>query len=316
MHGARLKGVSIQKYYSDPVLMADAQVRLARKYHNDFVNSFTYASAEIEAFGGDTIFYEDGPPNSGKPVIQALEDIEALEVPDIVGTPSLKVTIDATRHLKSAVGNDIPIAAVTISPFSLPVMQMGFENYFELLFDDKEHYELLMKVNLAFQTEYANMLLEAGATAVVYFDPVSSPTIIPREKYLETGYKVAKESVRATKGPVIAHFASGRTMPILEEIVQTGFIGFGASVDDDMALLKKKVGSRLTIVGNLNGMEMPHWNADQVDANVRKAIRDGAPGGGFILSDNHGEIPWQVSEETVSQISEANRRLGNYPIKL
>lgn len=314
LHGAKLKGVSIQRYYSDPVMMAEAQVRLAKMYGNDFVNSFTYASAEAEAFGGSTMFYEDGPPNSGEPSIQALEDIESLEVPDILGTPALKVTIDATHNLKEKVGEEVPILGVTMAPFSLPVMQMGFENYFDLLFSGDEHYETLMQINQKFQNEYANLLLEAGATAIVYFDPLSSPTIIPKQKYLGTGFKVAKASVAATKGPVLAHFASGRTTSILEEIAESGFIGFGASVDDDLTLLKKKVGSRLTIVGNLNGLEMPNWTADQVDSNVMRAVKDAAPGGGFVLSDNHGEIPWQVRDETIERIASATRRFGRYPI--
>lgn len=37
---------------------------------------------------------------------------------------------------------------------------------------------------------------------------------------------------------------------------------------------------------------------------VRHLIQQAAPRGGFILSDNHGEIPWQVSEDVLLQIAE------------
>ncbi|HSO82907.1 MAG TPA: methylcobamide--CoM methyltransferase MtbA, partial [Thiocapsa sp.] len=37
-------------------------------------------------------------------------------------------------------------------------------------------------------------------------------------------------------------------------------------------------------------------------------------GGGFILSDNHGEIPYQVPEDTLLAISEAVHRWGTYPL--
>jgi len=36
--------------------------------------------------------------------------------------------------------------------------------------------------------------------------------------------------------------------------------------------------------------------------------------GGFILSDNHGEIPWQVPEEALLAVSEAVHTWGNYPL--
>ncbi|OPY34643.1 MAG: Methylcobamide:CoM methyltransferase MtbA [Methanomassiliicoccales archaeon PtaU1.Bin124] len=315
MHGAKMQGVSIQKYFSSPQLMAEAQVRMWKKYESDFLNSFTYSSAEVEAFGGSTIFYEDGPPNSGEPVIQALEDIESLEPPDVQTVKSLMVTIEATRRMKAAVGEEVPILGVTISPFSLPVMQMGFENYFDLLYSDMEHFRSLMKVNTEFQLQYANMLVEAGATAIVYFDPLSSTTIIPRAKFLETGFNIARDAVKRMHGPIVAHFASGRILPIVDKIIEAGFIGVSASVDEDLKILKKLAGGKLTLIGNLNGMEMPNWTAEQIDQNVRSAISDGARGGGFVLCDNHGEIPYQVSDETIQGIADASRKYGKYPLK-
>ena len=43
---------------------------------------YFYASKEVEAFGGSTIFYADGPPNAGKPLIKNVKDIEAFVCPD------------------------------------------------------------------------------------------------------------------------------------------------------------------------------------------------------------------------------------------
>lgn len=314
MHGSKLYDMSIERYYSDPNLIADAQLRFAKMYGNDFVNPFTHASSQVEPFGGSTIFYEDGPPNSGEPTIRALEDIEKLEVPDYHDAPSIRVTLEATKILKKKVGNDVPIVGVVISPFSLPVMQMGFEDYFDLMFTDQRHFEMLMKVNLEFTVQLANALFDAGSTAIVYFDPLSSTTIIPREKFIETGFKVAKSFTKAVKGPVMAHYASGRILPIIDKIVEMGVLGVGVSVDEDLAMMKRAAGQRLTLVGNLNGVEMPTWTKDQVEASVKEAIAKGAHGGGFVLSDNHGEIPYQVKDETLGEIAAAARKYGTYPI--
>ncbi|MGR8935731.1 MAG: methylcobamide--CoM methyltransferase MtbA, partial [Gammaproteobacteria bacterium] len=37
-------------------------------------------------------------------------------------------------------------------------------------------------------------------------------------------------------------------------------------------------------------------------------------GGGFILADNHGEIPWQVPEAILLAIGDAVERWGRYPL--
>ena len=53
---------------------------------------------------------------------------------------------------------------------------------------------------------------------------------------------------------------------------------------------------------------------ERLDASVCTAIAKAGRGGGFILSDNHGEIPWQVPEEVLSTISETVHRDGRYPL--
>lgn len=44
------------------------------------------------------------------------------------------------------------------------------------------------------------------------------------------------------------------------------------------------------------------------------AIAKAGPGGGFMLSDHHGEVPWQVPEEVLLSISEAVHKRGNYAL--
>ena len=82
---------------------------------------------------------------------------------------------------------------------------------------------------------------------------------------------------------------------------------------EDLAEVKAACRGKLTVLGNLNGIEMRRWTGAEAEAAVRKAIAQAGPGGGFILSDNHGEIPWQVPDEVLLTIAEATRRWGVYP---
>ena len=68
----------------------------------------------------------------------------------------------------------------------------------------------------------------------------------------------------------------------------------------------------MTVIGNLNGIAMTWWTPERADEEVRLAIEKAAPGGGFILSDNHGEIPYQVKDEVIQAISTAVRKYGYY----
>jgi uroporphyrinogen decarboxylase len=314
MHGAKELSLSIKDYFSNAASVAEGQLRLLDKFKHDNLYSFFYAPVEIEAWGGEVIYIADGPPNSGQPFIKSHGQILSLTVPPVEETPCLNKVIEATRIMKAEVKDDVPIIGVVMSPFSLPVMQLGFEAYLEIIHREPNLFNRLMEINKAFCANWANAQLKAGATAICYFDPVSSPSIIPRDLYLKTGHLVALETLKMIEGPTATHMASGRILPIIDDLAATGTAVAGVSSYEDLAEIKDLCRGRLTVLGNLNGLEMSHWSEEEAAKAVQDVIRKAGPGGGFILSDNHGEIPYQVSEKVLFAVSKAIREFGRYPI--
>lgn len=314
MHGAKELGISIQDYYSNADNVVEGQLRLRAKYRADGVYAFLYAALEMEAWGGQTIFVEDGPPNSGAPIIQRADDIMKMEPPQAENCPGLLRALEVIQKLKVHIGDSAPIIGVVLSPFSLPVMQMGFDHYIELIYERPDLLERLLKVNEEFCVAWANAQLAAGATAICYFDPVSSPTITPLDISRKYGFPSARHTIARFKGPAVTHFASGQCLTIVNDTAQTGTLGVGVSAQEDLAELKAVYRGKLTLIGNLNGVEMCHWTPVQAEEAVKQAIAKAGRGGGYILSDNHGEIPWQVPDEVLLAISEAVHRWGCYPL--
>ncbi len=312
--GAKFADTSIEEYFKDAERVAETQLRMQARYGHDCLYAFYYASAEAEAFGGSSIFFTDGPPNAGVPPIRSVRDIEGLTVPQAREVPALERVLETTRLLKAEVEDRLPIIGVVISPFSLPVMQMGFEGYLNLMYEKPKHFERLMEVNQEFCVDWANAQLEAGATAITYFDPVSSTTVIPRDHYLKTGHRIAKETIARIQGPTATHLASGNCAPILDDIAGTGTAVIGVSALEDIAELKRAAAGKISLLGNLNGVDMAHWSKEQAEAEVKRAIAKAGPGGGFVLGDNHGEILWQVTDEVLMAIADAVREWGRYPL--
>ncbi|MDD1622000.1 MAG: uroporphyrinogen decarboxylase family protein [Methylococcaceae bacterium] len=314
MHGAKELGLSIREYFSRAEYVVEGQIRLLAKYRGDCLSAFYYASLEVEAFGGDTLFFDNGPPNAGEPIIRHDEDIDYLEPPRVMEAAGLVRGLETIRGLKERVGDTVPIIGVAISPFSLPVMQMGFDRYIELIYEQPVRFARLMAVNQTFCLEWANAQMAAGATAICYFDPLSSTTNIPRELYLKTGHRVAVETLRQIQGPAATHLASGRGLGIVDDLLATGTAAVGVSALEDLADWKAAARNRFTLIGNLNGVEMRRWTAAQAESEVKTAIAKAGRGGGFILSDNHGEIPWQVPDDVLLAIRDALDRWGRYPL--
>lgn len=314
MHGAKELEVGIRDYFSRAENVVEGQMRLLKRYRGDCLYPFFYASLEVEAFGGDTLFSDNGPPNCGCPIIRRPEDIDRLEPPRVATATCLHRVLATIAELKVRVGDTVPIIGVVISPFSLPVMQMGYDRYIELIHEQPDRFSRLMAVNEAFCVEWANAQLAAGATAICYFDPISSPTNIPPAMYRRTGQQVAKRTLSSIKGPTATHLASGRALGIVDEVAATGTAVLGVSVLEDLAELKAASAGRMTLLGNLNGVEMRRWSAAQAESAVKKAIAAAGRGGGFILADNHGEIPFQVPDEVLLAVRDAVEHWGRYPL--
>ncbi len=315
MHGAKALGMPIREYFSKAEHVVEGQLLLRRKFRHDAIYAFFYAALEIEPWGGEVVFTDDGPPNSGRPFLESPGEIRGLKPPRVSDSESLNKVLRAITLLKQSVGEDAPIFGVVMSPFSLPVMQMGFENYLNLMYEDRSSFHHLMEANQEFCASWANAQLEAGAAGIVYFDPVSSPQMIPRSLYPELAHPIAKRMIAEIKGPVATHFASGSCLPILEDVITTGTIGVGVSAEEDLGSLKSVSRGKITLIGNLNGLEMRRWTPQEAEIKVKNAIAKAARGGGFILADNHGEIPYQVPDETLSAIADAVDKWGHYPLE-
>ncbi|MCP4745875.1 MAG: hypothetical protein GY874_06985 [Desulfobacteraceae bacterium] len=193
-------------------------------------------------------------------------------------------------------------------------MQMGFDRYIDLMYEQPDLFDRLMQMNEKFCIDWANAQLAAGATAICYFDPIASSTVSTREMYHKTGFETAKRTLSQIQGPTATHMASGLCLPVIDLIARTGTAAIATSVMEDLTDVKEVCLGKLTVIGNLNGIAMRRWTPAETENIVREAIAKAGPGGGFILSDNHGEIPWQVPDEVLLNISEAVYKWGVYPI--
>lgn len=315
LHGARELGMGLKEFFSDPKNAIEAQLRMHQRYGHDALLGFLYAALEYEAWGGEAVIAEDGPPRSGSPVFTDFAQLDHLEPPSVRDCPGLQKALEVIRGLKARVGGEVPILGVMISPFSLPVMQLGFERYLDLLFEDRPRFWRLMAANEAFAVEWGNAQFEAGAMALAYYDPLASPNMVPLEIYRETGFLLDRRTLGALRGPTTTHLASARSLDVAELLAQTGTLGVGVSCVEDLSEAKRVCGGRLTVLGNLNGIAMASWSPREAEKEVKAALLKGGPGGGFILMDTHGELPWSVSEEVIATVAETVHTAGHYPLR-
>jgi uroporphyrinogen-III decarboxylase len=87
---------------------------------------------------------------------------------------------------------------------------------------------------------------------------------------------------------------------------------------------KQRVGDRMLLCGNIPSQNFRFTDLDHTEELVKQAIRDGAPGGGFILRTTGGSAgTWMVPELDLDRqlahcqrLIEAGLKYGKYPINI
>nr|WP_320130916.1 uroporphyrinogen decarboxylase family protein [uncultured Holophaga sp.] len=316
LHGAKAVGLDLPSYFRDPKACAEGQIKLRERYGTDALAGIPYAAVEYEGWGGESLFSDEGSPNAGAPLFGPKELTRGVEPPRVRDSPRLQQILTGIRHLRSRVADEVPIIGQILSPFALPIFQIGFSAYLDLLYEDRPTFWSLMTANTAFALEWAEAQADAGASALVYGDPLASGSLIPLPLYQETGARVAADILPALKRPVLFHLGSASVGSALDTILTLSPAGVSVGFGDELAEMKTRCKGQLALAGNLNGIAMIHWSAAQATEEVRKALALGGPGGGFVLTDQLGELPISVPEEIIGTIAEAARTLGRYPLQL
>ena len=118
---------------------------------------------------------------------------------------------------------------------------------------------------------------------------------------------------RAQGFHIIKH-TDGNIMPILEQVVSTAPHALH-SLDPqggvDLAEVKRRVGDRVCLIGNVNCGLMDTGTEEQARESARYALRHGMPGGGYIFSTSNC-VYTGMALERYEAILEVWRREGNY----
>ncbi len=82
----------------------------------------------------------------------------------------------------------------------------------------------------------------------------------------------------------------GNILPILDQLIQSGpdaLHSLDPQAGVDLAEVKRRVGDKVCLVGNVNCGRLQTGTDDEVVADCRRALRDGMPGGGYVYSTSN-----------------------------
>jgi len=150
----------------------------------------------------------------------------------------------------------------------------------------------LFKIGAEVSAEYANVLYDHGADAVVIIDSEAGPDLFPPPLFSPMVLPFYQQMTNKMKGLNILHLCGDAT-EILEPIANSGFLGVSLEEKVNMGDAAEAIGDRICLIGNVSpSNEMLLQKPAAVKQAAKKCIEDGVR----ILAPGCGIAPWTPLE--------------------
>jgi uroporphyrinogen-III decarboxylase len=313
--GAKELGIRLEEYYASGEHVAEAQLRMLRKYGHDNVWSLFYVGREAEILGCKKIlFATEGPPNVMDFVISSPADVDALHVPEsIEDHPAFTEQARCFAILRNEIGGTVPICSYVSSSMTIPAMLMGMERWLELLLmgpEDKR--DLLIAKCHDFFIKEVRACRAAGADIIIYSNPFGSTDFVPMNIFTSLSLPWIIRDIQAigTEG-VVYYCGMARMNDVIETVRErTGLGAYYVSPLDDLAEAKQTIGNRALTCGVINDIRLIEWSPAEIRQEVKRMLQTGMPGGRFLFGT--GVMPYCIPEANIRTMLDAAYEYGQW----
>lgn len=253
----------------------------------------------------------DGRPFYGRGLIQSEADLERIDLPD----PHDDALYAEAARFASQKG-EYAACFVTRAGVFPAILSMGIEGFSVALYDNPRLVERVLDLYFDWTAAVAEHICRLGFDIFVTTDdlafktaPLFSPRVF-RERILPRYRRIAAKITL----PWIVH-TDGNVLPLIEDFIDLGVAGLHPLENGalDIRLVKRRYGDCLCLLGNVDLNILALGTPADVEKEVRRLIRDLAPGGGYIISSGNSLASY-LRPENVLAFTRAVHEYGQYPI--
>ena len=204
----------------------------------------------------------------------------------------------------------------------------GFEDWFLDLAADQKLAAALFDAAVENSTALTEEILKAGgdlADVVACGDDLGfqNGLVVSPELYrrlFKPRHKRYLDTIKKYTSAFIHFHCCGSIYKILDDLIELGVDAIHpvqvSAKDMDSSILGAEFGDRLSFWGAIDTQQvLPNGTPEEIKAEVKRRIKDLAPGGGYVLGAVHNIQP-EVPVENIIAMYEAAKEYGQYPISL
>ena len=311
-----LAGGPMFQYYHSAKLMAQAQIHAFETYETDSVGSGPGLFGIAEAIGTKLEFPENGIPFVATPVLDNYQDLDKMELIDPYRSGRLPLILEALKIVQDAVKERAAVGCSVGGPLTSAAAVRGTDKFLRDICRNPAQVHRLLQYVTDNTLLFIDTLCDMGIKPSIA-EPTASGTLISAKHFREFTKPYLKQysdriSTRWGSGPFL-HIC-GDTIPILEDMVDTGATVLSLDNQVDLAEAKNKAGHKVCLAGNVKPYTLWKGTPQQVIAEVKDCLRKACDSPkGFFLSSGCG-LSIGTPAQNVLAMMDAARQYGKWPI--
>lgn len=246
-----MDGITVRELVNSSTLQAQCMKKVADLTDSAASVSFMDLSVEAEAFGADTLFFDDEVPAIQGALVSTEEEADALSVPE-VGAERTGLFIEAVRQAAELI-TDRPVFAGAIGPFSLAGRLVDVSEAMIYCYTEPDMLHTLLEKCTRFIIAYIREFKKAGANGVVLAEPLAGVISPAQEQEYSAPYvKQIVEAVQDERFIVIYHNCGNYAYLMTDSIRENGCLAFHFGDSVDMEQILVKMGPEHPVMGNIS----------------------------------------------------------------
>jgi uroporphyrinogen decarboxylase len=256
---------------------------------------------------------KDGRIFYGRGLIQSEKDLDLLDFPD---PHDDRLYVEAEDYARKK--GEFALVFSTRLGISPTYLSMGMEQFSYALYDNPELVEKVMDAYCGWATAVVERICQLDFDIILSSDDLAwkaAPLFSP-DFFRDIAVPKIRKVVEKITVPWI-HHSDGNILPLLDDLIDLGVKGIHPIEPGAMDIndLKISYGQKVCLLGNIDVNTLSIGTPKEVEEEVKKRIREIAPGGGYIVSSGNS-IASYCKHENVIAMAEAIQKYGKYPIRI